>query len=83
MIRKYRSGQDFIADLTRPRITSYNVCYTKLLRTSMGGATLYIESIPVPSNNPGFKQTGQLGKVMVESSEIAYSYVRSFRNNFV
>ncbi|SHO52691.1 endopeptidase La [Desulfopila aestuarii] len=49
-----------------------------LAYTSMGGATLYIESIPVPSSNPGFKQTGQLGKVMVESSEIAYSYVRSF-----
>ena len=27
------------------------------------------------SKNKGFKQTGQLGKVMVESSEIAYSYV--------
>lgn len=49
-----------------------------LAYTSMGGATLYIESIPVPSSTPGFKQTGQLGKVMIESSEIAYSYVRSF-----
>ncbi len=48
-----------------------------LAYTSMGGTTLYIESIPVPTGNPGFKQTGQLGKVMVESSEIAYSYVRS------
>jgi ATP-dependent Lon protease len=48
-----------------------------LAYTSMGGATLYIEAIPVPSGQPGFKQTGQLGKVMIESSEIAYSYVRS------
>ncbi|WP_136808551.1 endopeptidase La [Desulfosediminicola flagellatus] len=48
-----------------------------LAYTSMGGTTLYIESIPVPTGSPGFKQTGQLGKVMVESSEIAYSYVRS------
>jgi len=48
-----------------------------LAYTSMGGATLYIEAIPIPSGAPGFKQTGQLGKVMVESSEIAYSYVRS------
>ena len=65
-----------------------------LAYTAMGGATLYIESIPVPSGSPGFKQTGQLGKVMVESSEIAYSYVRSllkddeqaiefFKNNFI
>ena len=49
-----------------------------LAYTSMGGATLYIESIPVPSGTPGFKQTGQLGQVMVESSEIAYSFIRSY-----
>ena len=50
---------------------------TGLAYTSMGGTTLQIESIPVPAGQPGFKQTGQLGQVMVESSEIAYSYVRS------
>ena len=44
--------------------------------TSMGGTTMYIEATGVPSKTPGFKQTGQLGKVMVESSEIAYSVVR-------
>ncbi len=48
-----------------------------LAYTSFGGATLYIEAIKVPAKGPGFKQTGQLGKVMVESSEIAYTYVRS------
>ena len=48
-----------------------------LAYTSMGGATLPIEAGKVASKGPGFKQTGQLGKVMVESSEIAYSYVRS------
>jgi ATP-dependent Lon protease len=53
-----------------------------LAYTSMGGTTLYIESIPIPTNQPGYKQTGQLGKVMVESAEIAYSFVRSMlRNN--
>lgn len=53
-----------------------------LAYTSMGGATLYIESIPLPAKQPGYKQTGQLGKVMVESAEIAYSYIRSLlRNN--
>jgi ATP-dependent Lon protease len=50
---------------------------TGLAYTSMGGATLHIESIPIPTGQAGFKQTGQLGQVMVESSEIAYSYVRS------
>ena len=44
--------------------------------TSMGGATLYIEAA-ITSKGKGFKQTGQLGSVMKESSEIAYSYVES------
>jgi len=48
---------------------------TGLAWTSMGGATLQIEATAMPSKNKGFKQTGQLGKVMVESSDIAYSYV--------
>jgi len=47
---------------------------TGLAWTSMGGATLQIEATAVKSQSKGFKQTGQLGKVMVESSEIAYSY---------
>ncbi len=48
---------------------------TGLAWTRMGGATLQIEATAMKSKGKGFKQTGQLGKVMVESSEIAYSYV--------
>jgi ATP-dependent Lon protease len=48
---------------------------TGLAWTSLGGATLPIEAAAVPSKTKGFKQTGQLGNVMVESSEIAYSFV--------
>jgi ATP-dependent Lon protease len=48
---------------------------TGLAWTSMGGATLQIEATAVLSRNKGFKQTGQLGAVMVESADIAYSYV--------
>lgn len=48
-----------------------------LAYTTMGGTSLYVEATTVPAKNPGYKQTGQLGKVMVESSEIAYTYVRS------
>lgn len=47
-----------------------------LAYTSFGGATLYIEATAIKSKGPGFKQTGQLGDVMRESAEIAYSYVR-------
>jgi len=49
--------------------------------TALGGATLYIEASAVKGKNPGFKQTGQLGNVMQESSEIAYSYIRSLTAN--
>lgn len=46
--------------------------------TAYGGATLFVEATALPGNGPALKQTGQLGKVMLESSEIAFSYVRSF-----
>jgi ATP-dependent Lon protease len=62
--------------------------------TSMGGTTMYVEASAVKSKQSGFKQTGQLGKVMEESSEIAYSFIRSklceqdnmaqyFKDNFI
>lgn len=50
---------------------------TGLAWTAMGGATLSIEASQVHALNKGFKLTGQLGEVMKESAEIAYSYVMS------
>ncbi len=50
---------------------------TGLAWTAMGGATLSIEVNLVHSYTRGFKLTGQLGEVMRESAEIAYSYVVS------
>ena len=54
---------------------------TGLAYTSVGGATLFIEASNVEAKNPGFKQTGQLGDVMVESTEIAYTFIRSLGSN--
>jgi len=62
--------------------------------TPAGGALLTIEAIVVHRDQRGLKLTGQLGKVMQESAEIAYSFVTSrldafgadagfFRNAFV
>jgi len=48
-----------------------------LAYTTMGGATLYVEATAVKTGKPGFKLTGQLGDVMKESAQIAYSYARS------
>lgn len=44
--------------------------------TAMGGDTLWIEAQAIKAGRGGLKQTGQLGKVMIESSEIAYTHVR-------
>jgi len=43
--------------------------------TSLGGVTLNIEAAKIHSTNTNFKLTGQLGDVMKESAQIAYSYI--------
>ena len=48
-----------------------------LAYTAFGGATLYVEANAIHAKNGGFKQTGQLGSVMQESAQIAYSFIRS------
>ncbi len=50
---------------------------TGLAWTPLGGATLPIEATLVHNLSPGIKITGQLGDVMQESANIAYSYVVS------
>jgi len=47
---------------------------TGLAWTAYGGAILFVESIPLEGK--GFKLTGQLGDVMNESANLAYSYVK-------
>lgn len=48
---------------------------TGLAWTAMGGATLPIEATVVHKQERGLKLTGQLGKVMTESAQIAHSFV--------
>ncbi|MSR15257.1 MAG: endopeptidase La [Gammaproteobacteria bacterium] len=48
---------------------------TGLAWTALGGATLEVEATRVHSKQRGLKLTGQLGDVMKESAEIAYSYL--------
>lgn len=59
--------------------------------TGMGGSALYVESIISSSLSPGstggaaerhFNRTGQLGKVMKESSTIAYTYAQGFMTKY-
>ena len=48
---------------------------TGLAWTALGGATLPVEAAVAHSASRGLKLTGQLGDVMRESAEIAYSFV--------
>ena len=50
--------------------------------TSLGGTTLAVECSQVFSGARGLKQTGQLGDVMKESAQIAYSYISSNLREF-
>ncbi len=55
---------------------------TGLAWTSLGGATLPIESSKVGNDEKRFELTGSLGDVMKESAHIAYSYIQSHLGNF-
>lgn len=100
--RKVKIKKSDLPDLLGKRVFSDEKIFAKprvgvitgLAYTSLGGTTLHIEAAAVTTGSAGFKQTGQLGQVMVESSEIAYSYVRSliasdgptlefFKKNFI
>ncbi|MFQ5508530.1 MAG: endopeptidase La [Leptospirillia bacterium] len=48
---------------------------TGLAWTALGGTSLTLEAAVVHTDQRGFKLTGQLGKVMQESAEIALSFV--------
>ncbi len=52
---------------------------TGLAWTAYGGEILFIETLPLKGR--GFKLTGQLGGVMNESANLAYSYVKKLLQN--
>ncbi|MBS0655012.1 MAG: endopeptidase La [Verrucomicrobia bacterium] len=72
-LQKYLGKPVFHTDRFYER-TPIGVC-AGLAWTSLGGATLYIESIRIPAEKTEMKLTGQAGPVMKESSEIAWSYL--------
>lgn len=55
---------------------------TGLAWTALGGVQLTIEATCIPSKQRGFKCTGQLGSVMKESAELAYSYILANMGRF-
>ena len=81
-LEKYLKKPIFTEDFTERDLKPGNAI--GLAWTSMGGATLTIESIRVNEKKDSgtINMTGQLGDVMTESVEIAYSYVRSVSKNY-
>jgi ATP-dependent Lon protease len=74
-LREYL-GTELYADDSLIRITRSGLAIG-LAWTPFGGATLVVESIGVTNKKGGgLKITGQLGEVMSESANIAYSYVQ-------
>ena len=63
------------------RLTGVGVV-TGLAWTPLGGATLPVEATSIHEQSRGFKQTGQLGDVMKESSEIAYSFISAHARDY-
>ena len=55
---------------------------TGLAWTAMGGATLPIEATRVHGEDRNLRLTGQLGKVMNESAQIAHSYATTHAKRF-
>jgi ATP-dependent Lon protease len=50
--------------------------------TAMGGATLYIETVVEPTTKgESLRITGQMGNVMKESTELAYTYAKLFHHS--
>ena len=76
--------QEFLgAPIFRKQVPQHGVgIVTGLAWTAMGGVTLDVEATLVHTKNRGFKLTGQLGDVMRESAEIAYSYIASNLDRF-
>ena len=81
-LEKYLKKPIFTEDFTERDLKVGNAI--GLAWTSLGGATLTIESIRVQDKKDAgtINMTGQLGDVMTESVEIAYSYVRSVAKNY-
>jgi ATP-dependent Lon protease len=51
--------------------------------TSLGGATLYIETVRTEAPKTAMKLTGQAGDVMKESAQIAWTYLKGNADRFV
>ena len=73
-------GKPFFKDETRTQITDAGMALG-LAWTPVGGDVLVIEAVSNPGKE-GFKITGQMGDVMKESANIAFTHVRRLAGRF-
>ena len=72
---KPRFREEEVKKITKPGMA------VGLAWTNFGGDTLLIESINIPGK-PGLTLTGQMGDVMKESANIAFSYVKYIASSY-
>ena len=73
-VNELLGSRKFLADRTAKPQPG---CATGMAWTSVGGVILPVETLALPGGKGNLKLTGSLGKVMMESAETAFSYIRS------
>jgi ATP-dependent Lon protease len=79
-LQKFLGKPVFTTDRFYKR-TPVGVCMG-LAWTSMGGVTLYVEATKVSAEKTDMKLTGQVGDVMKESSQIAWTFLHSMVDEY-
>ncbi len=74
MVNALLGARKFLQDLAPVPVPG---CATGMAWTSVGGVILPVETLALPGGKGNLKLTGSLGKVMLESAEAAFSYIRS------
>lgn len=74
MVNSLLGARKYLKDLAPAPLPG---CATGMAWTSAGGVVLPVETAVLPGGKGNLKLTGSLGKVMLESAETAFTFIRS------
>ncbi|MBE6357564.1 MAG: endopeptidase La [Lentisphaerae bacterium] len=74
MVKELLGAKKYLKELVR---NPQPGCATGMAWTSVGGVVLPVETIALPGGKGNLKLTGSLGKVMLESAEAAFTFIRA------
>ena len=74
MINSLLGARKYLKDLAPAPAAG---CATGMAWTSVGGVILPVETVALPGGKGNLKLTGSLGKVMQESAETAFTFIRA------